>query len=121
MALSQERKDQITAEVTAQMAGTLEATTFNVMTLAWAYRCHANEITPLVRRWVKDGLAIVAYKGCTGVMNYRPGRGPLASLLEAAQAGDAVALAAAADYLLEKGHAEDRPAAERRVRCLLGR
>ena len=120
MALTQQRKAEITAEVTAYLTGKGEFYTFNVMELAWAYRCGSNEITPLVRQWLKDGLIVVAYVGGASTKNYRGNVGAFASLLEAART-DAVAFAAAADYLMESGKDRDRRAAEGRVKMLLGK
>lgn len=115
MALTQQRKDEITADMTTYAADKGEFHTFNVMTLAWAYNCGSNEITPLVRKWLKDGLIAKAYTGGMNTMNYRFNRGVFASLLEAAST-DPVAMAAAIDYLLERGGASDRRSAEIKIK-----
>jgi hypothetical protein len=111
MALSAEKKAQITAETEAYLAAN-ETAVLNVATMAWAYSCSSQEITPLFRSWVKQGLIAVAYTSCVGNRCYRSARGPLASIL--AQGDKGIAL----DYLQDKGLS--RADADVKIRVMMG-
>lgn len=111
MALTAERKAQITAETMAFLERE-ETGIINVATLAWAYSCSSQEITPLFRAWVKQGLIAVAYTSCVGNKCYRLARGPLASIL--AQGDKGIAL----DYLQDKGLS--RADADVKIRVMMG-